>query len=190
MDSNINIAENHLRASEMKWFAVYTAYKREKIVAGMLAKKGIEVFLPLQKIRKQYIRKQKTVELPLFNCFVFVKITKREYVSVLETEHIVRFVKIGKNLLAIPENEIDIIKCIVGAQMQVETAALSLNGGDPIEVIAGGLSGLKGKFLQKDSKYNFLVELQIMGYGMRMQVKPEYLRKLKTYSSHLAGVEL
>jgi len=180
MNSKVNIAENHLDVHQAKWFAVYTGYKREKIVANLLDKKGIQVFLPLQKIRKQYVRKQKTVELPLFNCFVFVYITTAEYVHVLETEHVIKFIKIGQNLLAIPEKEIETIRCIIGTQIDVEAGVFNMPKGEPIEVIAGGLSGLRGKFIQQDSKYNFLVELEMLGYEMRMQVRPENLRRINT----------
>ena len=180
MNSSISIAENHLDENQAKWFAVYTGYKREKIVANLLDRKGIEVFLPLQKIRKQYARKQKTVELPLFNCFVFVRITKAKYVPVLETEHVLKFIKIGRNLLAIPNQEIEIIRCIIGAQVDVEAGVFNMDKGEAIEVIAGGLSGLKGKFISQESKYNFLVELEMLGYQMRMHVRPENLRRINT----------
>ena len=184
MRSNFKSIENHLEEGTAKWFAVYTAYKREKIVAKMLQKKGIEVFLPLQKIHKQYQRTRRIVELPLINCFVFVKIMKPNYVPVLETEHVIRFVKIGQNLISIPNHEIELIKRIIGSQVSVEAGIRSLQSGDEIEVIAGALSGLKGKFLKQESKYNFLVELEVMGYEMRLQLKPEHLLKKQRILSH------
>lgn len=171
-----HIVENHLHPTEKKWFAVYTAYKREKIVSKLLAKKRLEVFLPLQTIHKQYQRTKRIVELPLFNCILFVKIDQSEYVRVLETEHVFRFIKIGKNLISIPQQEIDTIQCIIGAQVDVEVEVYNLKEGEEIEVIAGALSGLEGKFLKQESKYNFLVELQMLGYQMRMHVRPEHLR--------------
>lgn len=168
--------ENHLHPLDKKWFAIYTAYKREKIVAKLLAKKRLEVFLPLQTLHKQYQRTKRVVELPLFNCILFVKIDQSEYVKVLETEHVFRFIKIGQNLISIPQKEIDNIKCIIGAQVDLEVEVYNLKEGEVIEVIAGGLSGLEGKFLKQESKYNFLVELKMLGYQMRMYVRPEHLR--------------
>ena len=172
-----NIAENHLHPIESRWFAVYTAYKREKVVAKMLDKKGVEVFLPLQTIHKQYQRSKKIVELPLFNCILFVRINQSQYVQVLETEHILRFIKIGQNLISIPAHEIETIRCIIGAQVDIQVEIFDLQEGEPIQVIAGGLSGLEGKFLKQESKYNFLVELEMLGYQMRMHVRPEHLRR-------------
>lgn len=172
-----NIAENHLHPIEARWFAVYTTYKREKVVAKMFMKKGIEVFLPLQTIHRQYQRSKKIVELPLFNCILFVNINKSQYVKVLETEHVLRFIKIGQNLISIPHYEIETIQCIIGAQMEIQVDIFDMQEGEPIQVIAGGLSGLEGKFLKQESKYNFLVELEMLGYQMRMHVRPEHLRR-------------
>ncbi len=176
-----NIAENHLHPIETKWFAVYTAYKREKVVTKMLRKKGIEVFLPLQSFHRQYQRSKKIVELPLFNCILFVQINQSHYVKVLETEHVLRFIKIGQNLISIPDHEIDTIQCIIGAQVEIQVEVFDLQEGEPIQVIAGGLSGLEGKFLRQESKYNFLVELEMLGYQMRMHVRPEHLRQKHQY---------
>lgn len=175
--SSINEAENHLHQTESRWFAIYTLYKREKLVAKMLQKKGVEVLLPLQTFHRQYQRSKRVVKLPLFNCILFVHITQKDYVHVLETEHVLKFIKIGQNLISIPDHEINTIRCIVGEKIDLEVAVLSLQEGEPIKVVAGGLSGLEGKFLKQESKYNFLVELKILGYEMRMHVRPEYLRR-------------
>ena len=52
----LGTAENHLDITEKRWFAVYTPYKREKLATKMLDKKGIDVFLPLQTLHRQYQR--------------------------------------------------------------------------------------------------------------------------------------
>ena len=63
--------ENHLSNNEAKWFAVYTNYKREKMVADRFGQKGIEYFLPLQKVTRRYTRKVKHLELPPLSAATF-----------------------------------------------------------------------------------------------------------------------
>ncbi len=177
MSSNsLGTAENHLDHTERRWFAIYTPYKREKIATKLLAKKGINAFLPLQTIYRQYQRTKRVVELPLFNCILFVKINKSEYTQVLETEQVLRFIKIGRNLISIPEREIETLKCVIGAQIDMEAEVYNMPEGEPIQVVAGALSGIEGKFIKQESKYNFLVELEMVGYQIRMNVRPEHLR--------------
>lgn len=175
--------ENHLDSEEPRWFAIYTNYKREKLVQSMLDQKGIHAYVPLQKVTRRYTRKIKTLELPLINCYVFVKITNKEYVPVLETEHVLKFIRFSKNLISIPEAEIEIIKRVVGEGIEVEIEQGNrYKEGDEVEIVAGNLLGLKGRLISINGKKQMLVELENMGYSLRMEVEPSLLKKLNQIS--------
>ena len=60
--------------SDLRWFALYTRHRFEKKVAARLEDKGIESFLPLHTVLRQWSDRRKKVEEPLFNCYVFVHI--------------------------------------------------------------------------------------------------------------------
>ncbi|GJM34456.1 MAG: transcriptional regulator [Saprospiraceae bacterium] len=169
---------NQLDKTEARWFAVYTKYKREKQVHLRLEEKGIENYLPLQQVTRHYTRKVVQVELPLISCYLFVKITKSEYVPVLEVPDVVKFVRFSRNLIAIPEREIDLIRRVVGEEMEIEVEPSSFQIGDLVEIIGGNLTGLQGKLLQQAGKNNILLELNSLGYQMRMHVDPKLLRKI------------
>lgn len=170
--------ENHLDLEESKWFAVYTRYKREKMVFKALQQKGIECYLPIQKTLRQWERKRKWVELPLINCYVFVKITKPAYIPVLETENVVRFVQFSRNLISIPSEEISLLKKILREETCVQTKEITYVEGDIVEIISGNLLGLRGKLIKKQGKTNFLVELHNIGYAFQMEVDATILRKV------------
>lgn len=171
--------ENHLDTSEARWFAVYTKYKREKLVAKELSRKGIENYLPLQKIYRSYERKKKLVELPLFSCYVFVKINKQEYRIVEDVEDVVDFVHFSRNLISIPEEEIEIIRRVLGEEGSLEVESQTFEEGDLVEVIKGNLHGLKGKLLQKKGKKIFLVELEKVGYQIKLEINPKDVVKIR-----------
>lgn len=171
---------NQLHESEKKWFAVYTLYKREKRVLAALQQKGIDAYLPLLKLTRHYTRKVKKVELPLINCYLFVKIVKEEYLRVLETEEVVSFLKIGKNLISIPEQEINIMKKVVGEQIDIEVQPGLVQKGASVEVIGGQLTGLKGKLHEIKNEKNFSIELERMGYSIFMEIDPKYLKVIET----------
>ncbi len=182
MSTLINGKENHLDAKEPKWFAVYTKYKREKLVAKELDRKGIEHYLPIQELTRQWGRKKKTVSLPLFSCYIFVKITKAEYIQVLQTEYVVNFIQFARNLIAIPHEEIEVIRRIIGEGITVQTEAISFNEGDEVEIVRGNLTGLRGRLVKKQSGHNFLVELQQIGHQLMIQLDPHLLSKVKNAS--------
>lgn len=172
--------EDHLEEKTPKWFAVYTRYKREKLIVKELERKGITTYLPLQTVTRQWERKKKTVELPLINCYLFVQITKSDYIKVLETENVVKFVRFSKNLISIPEEEIEILRRIVGEGIFMEIEEGHYVEGDEVEISSGNLIGLKGKLISKESDHNFLIELSHVGYAFRMSVAPELLKKINT----------
>jgi transcriptional antiterminator RfaH len=172
--------ENHLSEDEPKWFAVYTKYKREKIVHKQLVQKGIETFLPLQKVTRYYTRKIKHLELPLLSCYIFVKIVKGEYVPVVRTPDVVDLVRINKNIISIPEREINILRQVVGEKVDMEMVKSSqLKEGDWVEIVSGRLVGLKGQLIEQKSNKNFVISLEKLGYDLHLQVDPKILQKTR-----------
>lgn len=171
--------ENHLHLTEARWFAVYTGYKREKKVVALLTKKGITAYVPLQRLTRHYTRKTRQVELPLISCYVFVNITQQQYLPVLETQFVQRFLKIRRNLLAIPEAEIDMLRRIVGELTEIEVETTGLHQGDEVEVIAGQLTGLRGILIEKLGRQKLVIALKTLGYDLMMEVTPGHLRKLQ-----------
>ena len=168
--------ENHLHPTEAKWFAIYTRFKREKVVAKRLQNKGIHCYLPLQKLNRHYVRKIKQVELPLINCYMFVKITKKDYIPVLETQDIVKFVHFSRNLLSIPEAEINILQRVVGEVQELSAEPIGFYPGAEVEVIGGQLTGLRGILLEQKNDKNFVIELNKLGYALIMQINPGMLQ--------------
>lgn len=165
-----------------RWFAVYVKYKREKLVRDRLEELGIEVYLPLRKYIRQYTRKTREVEIPLISCYIFAHITRKQYLPVLKTPDVVNFVRLSNQLIYIPENEIQLVKRIMGEGMDIEVEPNSYKVGDKVEIIGGNLTGIKGILLEKDKNKNFLIELSQTGYSLRMQIDQKLLRKLYTNS--------
>ncbi len=172
------VYENHLDPVEPKWFAVYTRFKCEKMAFRQMARKGIAVYLPLQQHTRKYNRKIRVVELPLISCYLFVKITKAQYVQVLETENVQGFVRFAQNLISIPDHEIDLMKRILGETWEVNAEKTTFVKGDEVEIAVGNLTGMKGTLVEADDeKTQVLVELERLGYTLRISVDKSILQK-------------
>lgn len=169
---------NQIHATEPRWFAVHTRSKCEKLVAQMLGKKQIKAYLPLVKTIRKYTRKIKNVEKPLIGCYVFVQIVKSEYVPVLETENVAGFVRFSKNIIAIPEEEINILRRIVlENDIELEAIPGNMGAGDPVIITAGPLTGMSGMVIKTEGKRKFQVELQRMGYSLLITVDAAFIQK-------------
>jgi len=170
---------NHLSLDQPKWFAIYTKYKCEKYIVDNLNSKNIEAYIPLLNVTKRYTRKIKKYQVPLLNSYVFVRIIKEDYVKVLQTEYVMNFVKIRKNLIAIPEEEIDLLKRIVGEyQDSITTTNIDWVEGSEVEVISGSLTGLKGTLINKKNKNRFSVNLNHIGIQLQIDIEPGLLRPI------------
>lgn len=168
--------ENHLHPSEKRWFAVYTKFKSEKYVVEKLKKKGITAYLPLIHKTKRYTRKVKHYQVPLINCYAFVFIDKFEYVKTLETEYLLKFIKQGKNLISIPQHEMDLLDRIVNSENLTMAEPLGFEVGKSVEIINGQLTGLKGKVIGQKNKKEFVVELNSVGIQLKLNINPAFLR--------------
>jgi len=169
--------ENHLHATEARWFAIRTGFRKEKIVQKRLNNKGIISFLPLYKVIRRYERKVKHLELPLINSYLFVKIKKADYVRVLETEQVHTFVHFNRNLIAIPEAEIEIIHRVLGETTEVSVVEEGYREGDFVEIIGGRLTGLCGELIAREGKKRLIIRLENIGVGLEVEVDAKYLRK-------------
>ena len=55
------------------WYGLQTRARHEKIVAHRLEERGVTAFLPLVSEEHRWSDRKKTVQVPLFSCYVFAK---------------------------------------------------------------------------------------------------------------------
>jgi transcription antitermination factor NusG len=170
---------NQLHETEARWFAVYTRYKREKMVLKRLSEAGREIYLPLQKVTRYYTRKIVHTELPLISCYVFARVVKKEFVPILEDPDVLFFVKQRADLLSIPEREINILKAVTGEGIPVEVHKMDElpKAGDEVEIIQGRLFGMKGFLLETRNRKMVVIELETLGMALQLQLPLEHVRK-------------
>lgn len=179
MGAITSIYQNDLSADTAKWFAVLTRVKAEKAVCQTLTNQGITNYIPLQKVTRIYTRKRRTVMVPLIYRYIFVRIVKAEYVRVLETLHVEGFVKFNKQIISIPDHEIEWLQRVTGEVNDYSLENRPFAPGEPVEVVYGNLTGLKGKLIKSLGKSELLIELDHIGFGLRIQIDPTHVRRLR-----------
>jgi transcription antitermination factor NusG len=135
-----------------KWFAIYTRPRWEKKVNQLLLQKDIEVYCPLNKVRRKWSDRIKTVEEPLFKSYVFVKVADEERTKVRMTDGVVNFVYWDGKPAIIKEKEIQTIKRFLDEYENVEVVKMDLNEGDRVQVIAGPMMDQEGKVIEVKNK--------------------------------------
>jgi transcription antitermination factor NusG len=81
--------------------------------------------------------------------------------------------------MAVKEEEIKIIKRVtMEDDLDVDVVPTTLSEGDPVEISAGSLIGMKGKIVKKDGKRKFQVELESLGMSMFITIDGAFLEKM------------
>ncbi|MGJ4745738.1 UpxY family transcription antiterminator [Leptospira sp. SA-E8] len=160
------------------WYAVYTNSRAEKKLALELSKKGITQYLPIISTKKQWSDRIKTVLVPVFPSYVFIKIDIRiEKLKVLETSGAVRFVSIGETPLAIEEEDIEMIRQIVTEypdRIKIEREKM-LAPGKKVLIRTGPFKDRKARVIRKGSKSSILVSISGMDTTVSLELDSELL---------------
>lgn len=119
---------------------------------GLLLQKGIEVYCPLNKVRRKWSDRIKTVEEPLFKSYLFVKINDEDRTEVRMTNGVVNFVYWDGKPAIIKEKEIQTIKRFLDEYESVEAVKMDFAKGDRVQVIAGPMMDKEGKVLEVKNK--------------------------------------
>ncbi len=164
-----------VRSNEYRWYAIYTRSRAEKKVNTELSLTGIESYLPLRKTIRQWSDRKKMVEAPLFNSYVFVKVSEKEYLNVLNTDGVTRFITFEGLAVAIPEVQINAIKAYLEEPEPIETNddPLKMEPGQNIIVTRGPMKGLMGVLITIQGKNKVKVEIEAIGHSLIITIPPK-----------------
>ena len=95
------------------WYAVYIKSRAEKKAQTELQQKEIESFLPLQRKLRQWSDRKKWVEMPLIPGYLFVRVSRKEYDTVLQSSFIVSYVRFEGTAAIIPDNQIEYLQLML-----------------------------------------------------------------------------
>ena len=148
-------------AMSNKWYAIYTRPRWEKKVSGLLTQKGIECYCPLNKVRRKWSDRIKTVEEPLFKSYVFVKIGEEDRTAVRMTDGVVNFVYWNGKPAVIKEKEVQTIKRFLDEFENVE--AIKINPEERVRIVSGPMMDQEGRVIEIKNK-RAKVSIDSLGY--------------------------
>ncbi len=147
------------------------------MVSDFLTKHGFEVFLPLQKVLRQWSDRKKKVETPLFNSYIFVKESEDKINTILQTPGISWNIRYNGKPAYLRQEELDLIQRFLASGFFVEATTVSdMEKGDAVEVIDGPLKGLRGNILSTSEGNKFSVVLESISYNMVVSIEPFLLK--------------
>src|SRR6266550_7166507 len=98
-----------IKQEPANWYAVQTRARNEKAISERLREQGLITFLPLVSETRRWSDRKKKVELPLFSCYLFVKLVAGNHnqrMQVYRTNGVFRIVSVRGELIPIPDEQI------------------------------------------------------------------------------------
>ena len=154
---------------EQHWYAAYTRAKHEKHVAKELQVRVVENFLPLYSSARFWRDRRVTLELPLFPGYVFVRLALRDRLRVLQIPSVVRLVAFNGQPAALPDTEIEIMRCGLSERLRAEPHPF-LTAGRRVRMKTGPLAGLQGILVRRKNRLRFVVSVDRIQRSMAVEV--------------------
>jgi transcription antitermination factor NusG len=160
--------------TQPRWFALQTRYRFEQRVAGDLSAKGVENYLPLLHEVHTWKDRRKSLEVPAFGGYLFVRFeeTQSNRVRVLETNGVVRLLGNHNGLEPVPDSEIDSLRLSLGSgapcmhHPYLATGAL-------LRIEHGPLAGLEGRLVRTSNALRLVVCIASVGQAVAVEVARE-----------------
>lgn len=164
---------------ERKWLVFYTKSRHEMKVRGYLQCKGYDVFVPVQKVLRQWSDRKKWVVTPLFRSYIFVNDMESKIQDILQVPGIAWNIRYNNQPAYLREQEIETIKRFLATGLHIETSAHpAFQVGDEAEVLDGPLKGIRGKIIATPSGEKFSVTLEVLGNSMIIRLDARLLARI------------
>lgn len=162
---------------DQRWYIVYVKSRAEKKIADRMARFGLEYFLPTIKVMRQWSDRRKLVEVPLFNGYMFVRVTPEEFTTVRMVEGVVNFVKMEGKYAILRDEQLEAIRTFVATGLPVAAAPADFAPGTKVKVTFGPLKDFEGELVEVKNEKQFVVRLEAIHQVLLVNLPAAYLEK-------------
>ncbi len=162
------------------WYPVYTTPRAEKKVHARLQEKGIESYLPLQRVLKQWTDRKKWVEEPFFRSYVFVHINILDQASILQVPGVVRFIYFSGKPAAIRDDQVRLLKILTTSNEHFIATQEAFGVGESVEITGGPFAGFTGELIACKGQRLLIIRLTEINYNLLLEIDPALVKKKTT----------
>jgi transcription antitermination factor NusG len=155
-----------------QWYAVYTRSRHEKKLMDLLLEKGIEAYVPIRRLLHQWSDRKKYVETPIIRSYCFVKANNANYFEVLNTPGAVRYVWFSGRPAAIPDRQIQVLKAITGADVDIECLPDYFKPGLKVVINSGPLLGIGGELVSIANRKKVIIRIEQLKQVVTLSISP------------------
>lgn len=150
------------------WYALRTKSRHEKLVRDRLSGLGMQPFLPLQKIKRQWSDRKVVTELPLFQGYCFARFALVDRMTILQTPGVVGIV--GAVVPeAISDSEVEGLRSFYACSRVMEPCDY-FSEGMMAEVVSGPLCGVRGQIIRKAAQDYIVLRVHLIQQAVAVHI--------------------
>jgi transcription antitermination factor NusG len=163
------------------WYAIHVRTRFETVAADTLVGKGLEVFMPVYRARRQWSDRIKEIEMPLFPGYLFCRIDLRgRLLPILTTPGVIAILGAGNMPSPVPEREIAAIQLAIRSGLPAQPCPYP-SVGARVLIERGPLAGVEGIVLSSESpghckKRRLVVSVHLLQRSIAVEIQPEWAR--------------
>jgi transcription antitermination factor NusG len=162
----------NLPAEAESWYALHTRCRHERLVAQRLSERGVESFLPTLTEVHSWSDRKKSVEVPLFSCYVFARLVpnRDERLRLLRVPGVIGLVGSGGEGSPIPNEQIDAVRLLTENELPWSPCPF-LKIGQRVRVRGGALEGLEGVLTAVNGNQTLVISVDVLQRSLAVKVE-------------------
>jgi transcriptional antiterminator NusG len=158
--------------NSQNWYALHTRPRHERVVVRNLTDRGVQTFLPTVTEVHRWSDRKKSVQLPLFSCYVFAKFNdqRTERLNVLRVSGVLGLVGSHGEGTPIPDVQIDAIRTLVDRELPFSPCPF-LKIGQRVRIRGGALEGLEGVFVARNGSHTLVISIDAIERSLAVRLE-------------------
>jgi transcription antitermination factor NusG len=154
-----------------RWYVLHTRARHERAVVHRLWEQGVTTFLPVITEVHHWSDRRKSIELPLFPCYVFVRtvLTAGERVRVSQVNGVLGLVGAAGLGTPIPDEQIDAVRALLAQKIPWSFHPF-LKAGHRVRIRGGSLDGVEGIFQARDRDQTLIISIDAVQRSLAVRI--------------------
>ena len=155
--------------TSLRWYAIWTRSRHEKLVRDRLGESGIEVFLPTI-VRWSYWKdRRKQIDWPLFPGYCFARFSIVEMSPVMACDGVASIIGINGDPSPVSDREIEDVRRPLDSELAADPCPFVKEGAAVI-VIHGPLKGVTGRLVRKGAHARLVISIELIGRALSVDM--------------------
>jgi transcription termination/antitermination protein NusG len=159
-------------AGAESWYALHTRARHEKAVAQRLAEWGVTTFLPMVTEIRRWSDRKKSVQLPLFGCYMFARFApnRADRLRVLRIDGVLRLVGARGEGSPIPDEQVAAVRTLVESELPWSSHPF-LKIGQRVRICSGALDGMEGILVSRNGDNTLVISVDAIQRSLAVRVE-------------------